>query len=65
MNNNWGIALDLGIRLGASVMIGFFVGLALDSLLGTRPLMILVGTAFGVAAAMYTIWDVARRAMRK
>jgi F0F1-type ATP synthase assembly protein I len=46
-------------------MIGFFAGLALDSLLDTRPLMILVGTAFGVAAAMYTIWDVARRAMRK
>lgn len=65
MNNNWGIALDLGIRLGASVMIGFFVGLALDNLLGTRPVMILVGTAFGVAAAMYTIWDVARKAMRK
>ena len=65
MNNNWGIALDLGIRLGASVMIGFFGGLLLDGLLGTRPLLILVGTAFGVAAAMYTIWDVARRAMRK
>lgn len=65
MNNNWGIALDLGIRLGAAVMIGFFGGLLLDNLLGTRPLLILVGTAFGVAAAMYTIWDVARRAMRK
>ena len=65
MNNNWGIALDLGIRLGASVMIGLFVGLLLDNLFGTRPLLILVGTAFGVAAAMYTIWDVARRAMRK
>jgi F0F1-type ATP synthase assembly protein I len=65
VNNNWGIALDLGIRLGASVMIGFFVGLALDNLLGTRPLLILIGTTFGVAAAMYTIWDVARKAMRK
>jgi F0F1-type ATP synthase assembly protein I len=65
VNNNWGIALDLGIRLGAAVMIGFFGGLLLDNLLGTRPLLILVGTAFGVAAAMYTIWDVARRAMRK
>ena len=65
MNNNWGIALDLGIRLGASVMIGFFSGLALDGLFGTRPVLLLVGTAFGVAAAMYTIWDVARKAMRK
>ena len=57
--------IDLGIRLGASVMIGFFAGLALDGLLGTRPLLILVGTTFGVAAAMYSIWDVARKAMRK
>jgi F0F1-type ATP synthase assembly protein I len=65
MNQNWGIALDLGIRLGASVMIGFFGGLLLDSLLGTRPLLLLVGTTLGVAAAMYTIWDVARNAMRR
>jgi F0F1-type ATP synthase assembly protein I len=65
VNNNWGIALDLGIRLLVSVMIGFFGGLLLDGLFGTRPLLILVGTAFGVAAAIYTIWDVARRAMRK
>ena len=65
MNNNWGIALDLGIRLGAAVMIGFFGGLLLDNLLGIRPLLTLVGATFGVAAAMYTIWDVAKRAMRK
>lgn len=65
MNNNWGIALDLGIRLGAAVMIGFFGGLLLDNLLGTRPVLTLVGATFGVAAAMYTIWDVAKRAMRK
>jgi F0F1-type ATP synthase assembly protein I len=65
MNQNWGIALDLGVRLAASVMIGFFSGLALDGLFGTRPLLLLVGTTFGVAAAMYSIWDVARKAMRK
>ncbi|MEK6191281.1 MAG: AtpZ/AtpI family protein [Chloroflexota bacterium] len=63
--NNWGVAFDLGIRLGASVMIGLFGGLLLDSVLGTRPVLMLMGTAFGVAAAMWTIWDVARRAMKK
>jgi F0F1-type ATP synthase assembly protein I len=46
-------------------MIGFFGGLLLDNLLGTRPLLTLVGATLGVAAAMYTIWDVARKAMRK
>lgn len=63
--NNWGLALDLGIRLGVSVMIGLFGGLLLDGLFGTRPLLTLVGIAFGVAAAMWTIWDVARRAMKR
>jgi F0F1-type ATP synthase assembly protein I len=63
--NYLGVAFDLGIRLGVSVMIGLFGGLLLDGLLGTRPLLLLVGTAFGLAAAMWTIWDVARRAMKR
>lgn len=63
--NNWGVALDLGIRLAVSVMIGLFGGVLLDGMLGTRPLLTLVGAAVGVAAAMWTIWDVARRAMKK
>ncbi|MEX0630971.1 MAG: AtpZ/AtpI family protein [Chloroflexota bacterium] len=62
---NLGVAFDLGIRLAVSVMIGLFGGLLLDGLLGTRPLLLLVGIAFGVAAAMWTIWDVARRAMKE
>jgi F0F1-type ATP synthase assembly protein I len=62
---NLGVAFDLGIRLAVSVMIGMFGGLLLDGLLGTRPLLLLVGIAFGVAAAMWTIWDVARRAMKE
>ena len=63
--NNWGIALDLGIRLGVAVMIGLFGGLLLDGVFGTRPLLTLVGTVLGVSAAMWTIWDVARRSMRR
>lgn len=62
--NYLGVAFDLGIRLGVSVMIGLFGGLLLDELLGTRPLLLLVGTGFGFAAAMWIIWDVARRAMK-
>jgi F0F1-type ATP synthase assembly protein I len=46
-------------------MIGFFGGLLLDGVFGTRPLLLLVGITLGVAAAMYTIWDVARKAMRR
>ena len=61
----WGIAFDLGLRLGISVILGLGGGLALDSWLGTMPLFTLAGRVLGVGAAMYTIWDVARSAMRR
>jgi F0F1-type ATP synthase assembly protein I len=61
----WGIAFDLGLRLGISVILGLGGGLALDNWLGTLPLFTLVGVALGIGAAMYTIWDVARNAMRR
>ena len=62
---NWGVAFDLGIRLGISVILGLGAGLLLDSWLHTSPLFTLIGMVVGIAAAMYTIWDVARNAMRK
>jgi F0F1-type ATP synthase assembly protein I len=62
---NWGIAFDLGIRLGISVILGLGAGLLLDAWLRTTPIFILVGMVLGIGAAMYTIWDVARDSMRK
>ncbi|HEX2882946.1 MAG TPA: AtpZ/AtpI family protein [Candidatus Limnocylindria bacterium] len=56
----WGIALDLGMRLGLSVVIGIVGGVLVDGWLGTSPIFTLVGVAVGIGAAMYTIWDVAR-----
>jgi ATP synthase protein I len=61
----WGIAFDLGVRLGISVIVGLGGGLVLDNWLKTSPLFTLIGLVLGVAAAMYTIWDVARDAMRR
>ncbi len=61
----WGIALDLGVRLGASVILGLGIGLVVDNWLATSPIFTLVGMVLGVAAAMYTIWDVASKAMRR
>jgi len=46
-------------------MIGVFSGLALDSLLGTRPVLTLLGAALGFGTAIYIIWDVANRSMRR
>jgi len=62
---NLGIAFDLGIRLGISVILGLGGGLLLDGWLRTSPLFTLIGMVLGIAAAMYTIWDVARGAMRR
>lgn len=61
---NWGIALDLGMRLGLSVIIGVLLGVVVDGWANTRPLFTLIGVVVGVGAAMYSIWDVARDAMR-
>ncbi|HYN64949.1 MAG TPA: AtpZ/AtpI family protein [Candidatus Limnocylindrales bacterium] len=62
---NLGIAFDLGLRLGISVILGLGGGLLLDGWLRTSPIFTLVGMLLGIAAAMYTIWDVARDAMRR
>ena len=62
---NMGIAFDLGIRLGVSVIVGLGGGLLLDSWLHTSPIFTLIGMVLGIGAAMYTIWDAAHDAMRR
>jgi F0F1-type ATP synthase assembly protein I len=62
---NWGIVLDLGMRLGLSVLIGIGAGVLLDNWLHTSPLFTLIGVVVGVGAAMYSIWDVARAGMKQ
>ena len=64
-SGNIGIAFDLGLRLGISVILGLGGGLLLDGWLHTSPIFTLAGMVLGIAAAMYTIWDVARDAMRR
>ena len=62
---NWALGLDLGIRLGVSVAIGLGGGLLLDNWLNTSPIFTLVGMVLGIGAAMATIWNVARDAMKQ
>jgi F0F1-type ATP synthase assembly protein I len=62
---NWGLAFDLGLRLGISIILGLGAGLLLDGWLRTSPIFTLIGMVLGIGAAMYTIWDVAHDAMRK
>jgi ATP synthase protein I len=53
------------VRLGISVVLGLVLGLVVDGWLHTSPIFTLVGVVLGIGAAMYTIWDVARGAMRR
>ena len=62
---SWGLVFDIGIRMGVSVGIGLGAGLLLDNWLGTRPIFTLIGMVLGIAAAFYSLWDVARDAMRR
>jgi F0F1-type ATP synthase assembly protein I len=62
---NWALGMDLGIRLGLSVVIGLGGGLLLDNWLRTSPIFTLIGMVLGIGAAMVTIWRVARDAMRR
>jgi F0F1-type ATP synthase assembly protein I len=57
--------MELGFRLGISIGLGIGAGFLVDLWLGTRPIGILLGVALGFAAAMMTIWNVARNEMRK
>ena len=62
---NWGVAFDLGLGLGISVILGVGGGLLVDSWLHTSPIFTLIGIVLGIGAAMYTIWDVAKQSMRR
>ena len=62
---NWGLAMDLGFRMAISVGIGLGGGLLLDNWLRTIPIFTLIGVVLGIGAAMVTIWNVARDAMRR
>ncbi len=57
---DWGRALrasapllGLGTTLAVTVLAGFGIGYWLDDRLGTRPVFLLLGSAVGIAAAMY------------
>ena len=62
---NWGLALELGFRLGVSIVIGLGGGLLIDNWLRTTPAFTLIGMVVGIGGAMATIWSVARHEMRR
>ena len=51
-----GAYTGLGIQLGATVVVFFFIGYYLDRHLGTIPLFTLLGTFVGAGGAFYSIY---------
>jgi F0F1-type ATP synthase assembly protein I len=45
--------LGLGTTLAVTVLAGFGAGYWLDLRLGTRPILLLLGSGIGIAVAMY------------
>ncbi len=48
--------LDLGLRLAVSVLLGIAGGYWLDGKLGTSPLFLIVGLAFGMTAGFLSLY---------
>ncbi len=57
----WGDGLQVGIELVAGLAGGLLLGWALDSWLGTAPLLLVSGFVMGAAAGMLNAWRWMRR----
>ncbi|MEE9473947.1 MAG: AtpZ/AtpI family protein [Acidimicrobiia bacterium] len=44
-----------------SILAGFFLGLGLDSWLGTRPSFIIAGIIIGSVSGFWKLWQLAKR----
>lgn len=45
----------------SSILAGFFLGLGLDSWLGTRPSFIIAGIIIGSVSGFWKLWQLAKR----
>lgn len=60
-----GMVSSMGISVALAIAIGVFVGLQLDSWLGTRPWFFFIFLFFGIAAGFRNIYIIAGREIRK
>ena len=58
---NWGLAFDLGLRLGISILIGLGGGLIVDNWLHTSPLFTLIGMVLAAATGFGVILEQLKR----
>lgn len=51
----------LGIMFPASIAIGLFIGIFLDDLLGTSPVMTIIFILYGIAAGFYNFFKIVNK----
>ena len=51
-----GAYISFGLQFAISILLCLFVGLWVDSELGTTPLFLLLGTFFGAGAGFYNLY---------
>jgi len=55
---------SIGIEMGAALVVGMGIGWFLDRTFGTRPWLLIVFTAFGIAAGFINVIKAARKAAK-
>ncbi len=61
----WGSGYTVGLNLVVSVILGGAIGLGLDHLLGTKPILMLIMIVVGFVAGMREIWIMLSEAQKK
>jgi len=57
--SKWEAALRLtlvGFFIGTSIVLGVFAGIWLDSMFGTKPILLIGGLVFGLVVAFYGVY---------
>ena len=51
-----GLYIDLGLRFGIIVLLGFFLGWWIDGKLDKEPLFTIIGLFFGIGSGIYHLY---------
>jgi len=54
------LVTQLGLQMACCIVLGVFIGIFLDRILGTQPLFIIICAIFGSAASIKIIFNIAK-----
>ncbi|MBI4398096.1 MAG: AtpZ/AtpI family protein [Candidatus Omnitrophica bacterium] len=58
------LVTQLGLVVVATILAGFFVGLAIDKKAGTSPVFMALATVLGIAAGLWNAYQLIMRKMK-